>query len=181
MVPTQSVTTRGSFIGISSISPPLKKLTHSFVTRNASCVTTASVSIRQHMSASVSIRQHASEPKKGDTLIRHDHCFVRNCDRRSCVSICTFVPVKQVNSVPLRVPDSCVEPLPSEEEEEEENESSEPVGPLTPNFLLPPPPSERDTPHSPAFRCEALRITETVTGSSSGVSICTFVLVKRVK
>jgi hypothetical protein len=60
----------------------------------------AYVSIRQHTSGYVSIRQHTSPaqtpstPSDRTTLQAHTHT------RCSCVSMCTSVPVKQVNRAP---------------------------------------------------------------------------------
>jgi hypothetical protein len=59
--------------------------------------TSAYVSIRQHTSAYVSIRQHTSAYGSGS------ECSLVSYAARS-VSICTVVPVKQVNLVPFPLP-----------------------------------------------------------------------------
>jgi hypothetical protein len=60
--------------------------------------TSAYVSTRQHTSAHVSIRQHTSTYVAGCRCVRVPRC--RSAFR---VSICTFVPVKQVKAVPIAV------------------------------------------------------------------------------
>jgi hypothetical protein len=82
--------------------PPLFRRTrqHSSAYASIRQHTSAYVSIRQHTPAYVSIRQHTSAYLLAG-LVEKPHCPQRIGLYSKNVSSCTFVPAKQVNSVPV--------------------------------------------------------------------------------